>query len=257
VDRNPGKYRFVLSGSANLLLMKQVGESLAGRAVYFILDPMTPGEIRRAPRPDILARLLNDDLPDEGALPEEPADPAEIILRGLMPPLLRLSSLQSWVRWWEGYVATCLERDVRQIAQIDALIDFRRLLELLALRSGQLLNQSALARDAHMSQPTVYRYLGLLEATHLFERLPAYAVSHTTRLLKSPRIFLSDPGLAVFLAGYYTVDDVRAARKYGAYFETLIYHHLRVLTRLMTSAGRLFFWRTRNGTEVDFVVDRW
>lgn len=74
-------------------------------------------------------------------------------------------------------------------------------------------------------------------------------------MLKSPKIFLNDPGLAVFLAGYYTVDDVRAAREYGAYFETLIYRHLRVLTRLMTPAGRLFFWRTRNGTEVDFVVE--
>ncbi len=255
VDRNPGTYRFVLSGSANLLLMKQVSESLAGRAVYFILDPMTLGEIRRAPQPDILARLLNGDLPDEGTLPEEPADPAEIILRGLMPPLLHLALPQSWVRWWEGYVATYLERDLRQIAQIDALVDFHRLMELLALRSGQLLNQSALARDAHMSQPTVHRYLGLLEATHLFERLPAYAVTHTTRLLKSPKIFLNDPGLAVFLSGYYTVDDVRAAREYGAYFETLIYHHLRVLTRLMTPAGRLFFWRTRSGAEVDFVVE--
>ncbi|MCS7289028.1 MAG: hypothetical protein NZ699_07845 [Roseiflexus sp.] len=76
---------------------------------------MTLGEIRRAPRPDILARLLNGNLPDEGALSEEPSDPAEIIMRGLMPPLLHCASPQSWVRWWEGYVATYLERDLRYI----------------------------------------------------------------------------------------------------------------------------------------------
>jgi predicted AAA+ superfamily ATPase len=126
---------------------------------------------------------------------------------------------------------------------------------LVALRSGQLLNQSEVARDAQLSQPTVHRYLNLLETTHLFERLPAYAVSHATRLLKSPKAFLNDPGLAVFLSGYYDLADLRKAREYGAYFETLIYHHLRLLTRLMTPSGRLYFWRTREGTEVDFVIE--
>ncbi len=255
VDRHPGKYRFVLSGSANLLLMRQVSESLAGRAVYFVLDPMAMGEIHQTPQPDILSRVLSGDFPAEGALPEEPADPLGIILRGLMPPLLTLDSPHAWVRWWEGYVATYLERDLRQVAQIDALLDFRKLMELVALRSGQLLNQSEIARDARLSQPTAHRYLNLLETTHLFERLPAYAVSHTTRLLKSPKAFLNDPGLAVFLSGYYDLNDLCNAREYGAYFETLIYHHLRLLTRLMTPAGRLYFWRTREGSEVDFVIE--
>ncbi|MFZ5818397.1 MAG: ATP-binding protein [Chloroflexota bacterium] len=255
VDRNPGKYRFVLSGSANLLLMKQVSESLAGRAVYFVLDPMAIGEIRQTPQPDILSRVLSGDFPVEGVLPEEPADPSEMILRGLMPPLLTLDAPHAWVRWWEGYVATYLERDLRQVAQIDALLDFRKLMELVALRSGQLLNQSEIARDAQLSQPTAHRYLNLLETTHLFEQLPAYAASRTTRLLKSPKAFLNDPGLAVFLSGYYDLNDLCQAREYGAYFETLIYHHLRLLTRLTTPAGRLYFWRTREGNEVDFVIE--
>ena len=80
-------------------------------------------------------------------------------------------------------------------------------MELVALRSGQLLNQSEVARDAQLTQPTVHRYLNLLETTNLFEQLPAYTVSHTTRLLKSPKAFLNDPGLAVFLSGYYELED--------------------------------------------------
>jgi predicted AAA+ superfamily ATPase len=255
VDRNPGKYRFVLSGSTNLLLMRQVSESLAGRAVYFILDPMALGEIHQTQPPDILTHLLSGDFPAEGSLSQAPSDPTEFIMRGLMPSLLTLDSPQSWTRWWDGYVATYLERDLRQVAQIDALLDFRKTMELVALRSGQLLNQSEVARDAQLAQPTVHRYLNLLETTNLFERLPAYTVSHTTRLLKSPKAFLNDPGLAVFLSGYYELDDLKKSREYGAYFETLIYHHLRLLTRLTTPAGRLSFWRTRNGTEVDFVVE--
>lgn len=255
VDRNPGKHRFVLSGSTNLLLMKQVSESLAGRAVYFTLDPMALGEIHQTKPPDILTRLLSGEFPAESSLDQPPSDPDEILLRGLMPALLTLDSPQSWTRWWDGYVATYLERDLRQVAQIDALLDFRKTMELVALRSGQLLNQSEVARDAQLTQPTVHRYLNLLETTNLFERLPAYTVSHSTRLLKSPKAFLNDPGLAIFLSGYYELEDLKKSREYGAYFETLIYHHLRLLSRLITPAGRLSFWRRRDGTEVDFVVE--
>jgi predicted AAA+ superfamily ATPase len=128
-------------------------------------------------------------------------------------------------------------------------------MELSALRSGQLLNQSEIARDARISQPTVHRYLNILETTHLFERLPAFLSSHTTRLLKSPKVFWNDSGLAVFLSGYYDVESLKTAREYGAYFETLVYHHLRVLTQLMIPSGRLYFWRRRDGVEVDFVIE--
>ncbi|MBI3241765.1 MAG: ATP-binding protein [Chloroflexi bacterium] len=255
VDRNPQRVRFVLSGSANLLLMKQVSESLAGRAVYFVLDPMTLGEVHHGQPTDLISRALAGEWPAESALPATPPDAILDLLRGLMPPLLTLETPQSWVRWWDGYVATYLERDLRPVSQIDALLDFRRLMELAALRSGQLLNQSELARDAQLSQSTAHRYLNILEATHMFERLPAFTVSRTTRLLKSPKAFWNDSGLAIFLSGYYEENDLRGARELGAYFETFIYHHLRALTRLMTPPGRLYFWRTRTGAEVDFVVE--
>lgn len=255
VDQYPGKFQFVLSGSANLLLMKQVSESLAGRAIYFILDPMSIGEMHSHPHPNIITQVLNGEFPGETTLERELPNPAEYILRGFMPPLLLLESSQSWTRWWDGYVATYLERDLRQVAQIDALLDFRRVMELAALRSGQLINQSELARDARLTQPTTHRYLNLLETTHLFDRLPAYTASHTTRLLKSPKAFFNDPALAVFLSGYYELEDLLKAREYGSYFETFIYHHLRILSRLMTPAGRLHFWRTLDGNEVDFVLE--
>ncbi len=255
VDRHPGRHRFVLSGSANLLLMKQVSDSLAGRAVYFVLDPLTLGETRQAPPPELLTRSLQGDWLPEASLPADLPDLAPLLLRGLMPPLLSMDTPQAWVRWWDGYVATYLERDLRQVSQIEALLDFRRMMELAALRSGQLLNQSELARDAQLSQATVHRYLNVLETTYMFERLPAYMASRTTRLLKSPKAFWNDTGLAIFLSGYFQEEDLRQSREWGAYFETFIYHHLRALTRLMTPAGRLYFWRTRAGAEVDFVLE--
>jgi hypothetical protein len=246
--------RFVLSGSANLLLMRQVSESLAGRAVYFVLDPMTLGEAQGRPPGDLLDRLLDGDWPEEAELPPPP-DPVPLLLRGSLPPLLTLSGPEAWVRWWDGYVATYLERDLRQISQVDSLVDFRRVMQLLALRSGRLLNQSELGRDARVSQATVHRYLNLLEATHLFQRLPAYTASRTTRLLKAPRPFWTDPGLAVHLAGFYDEASLRASPLLGSLFETLAYQHLRTLCSLLTPQARLFGWRTRAGREVDFVIE--
>ena len=255
VDQAPGRMKFVLSGSANLMLMKQVSESLAGRAIYHVLDPLTLGEINQSAPPDLIQNILAGNWPKEGSLPASLPDVLPSIQRGLMPALLRLNSAPSWVRWWDGYVATYLERDLRQVAQIDALVDFRRLMELLALRSGQMLNQSDLARDAGLSQPTAHRYINLLETTHLFERVPAYASNRTTRMLKAPKAYWNDTGLAVFLAGYFQEEELRKARELGNFFESFIYHHLRVLSQLMTPPARLFNWRTQSGQEVDFVLE--
>lgn len=255
VDEHPGRYRFILSGSANLLLMGNVSESLAGRAVYLALDPLTLGELHQQPPPALLADVLAGRWPEERTLSAASPDPLPLLQRGFMPALLTLAAPQAHLRWWEGYVATYLERDLRQMSQVESLVDFRRVMALLALRTGQLLNQSEVARDAGLSQPTIHRYLNLLEATHLFERVPPYLGSHTTRLLKSPRVFWADVGLAVFLAGYYSVDELARARELGAFFETLIYQHLRVSSSLLTPRGRLHFWRTQTGDEVDFVVE--
>jgi uncharacterized protein len=255
VDERRGSTRFVLSGSANLLLLRHVGESLAGRAVYFVLHPLTLGEIHASPPPALLAQALAGQWPAEGELAREAPDVVPLLLRGLLPPLLTLSSPSAWVRWWNGYVTTYLERDLRQLSQIDNLLGFRRLMELLALRSGQVLNQSELARDAGLSQPTAHRYLNLLESTYLFERLPAYGSNRARRLVKAPKAFWSDPALALFLAGIYDEKTLRSSKEMGAALETFVFHHLRVLANLLTPPARLYFWREHGGLEVDFIVE--
>lgn len=255
VDDPRRDVRFMLSGSANLLLMQQVSESLAGRALYFTLHPMTVGELQSVPKATQLNELLSGNFPADSQLAQPPPDVIPLMLRGFLPRLLSIEDENAWLRWWDGYVTTYLERDLRQITQIDALVDFRRIMELLALRSGQLINQADLARDARISQPTAHRYLNLLEATYLFERVPPYTASRTTRLLKAPKAFWSDPALAVFLSGYFDQAALRQSREVGSFFETFIYLHLRVLASLMTPRARLYFWRTQSGDEVDFVIE--
>jgi len=253
VDEDPAR-RFLLSGSANLLLLKEVSENLAGRAVFFTLNPLTYGEMAGKPPPPLVLKLLSG----EPANPEPAApipDLLPLLLRGWMPALLRMPNASACSQWWNGYVSTYLERDMRQFSQITQLVDFRRVMELTALRSGQILNQSEVSRDAGFSQPTIHRYLNLLESTYLFQRLPAYTISHTTGLLKTPKSFWVDSGLAIFLAGYYSVDQLAGSRELGGFLETMIYLHLRVLAGLLNPPAKLYYWRQRTGAEVDFVVE--
>lgn len=254
VDRERRRRRFVLSGSAHLLLMRQLSETLAGRAIYFPLFPMTIGEVEEAGPPAWFFRLFQGTLPAQMHPPARA--PLPFMARGFMPPLLTLSRPEAVPQWWESYVLTYLERDLRQLSQIDSLSDFHRVMEMLALRSGQMLNQTDVARDAGVSQPTVHRYLNLLETTCLFERLPAFARNRTKRLIKTPKVYFLDPGLATHLSGHRTLESLQAGREAGGIFETLVFLHLRVLSHLATPPLRLSYWRTANGREVDFVVEQ-
>lgn len=255
VDRNPGRLRFILSGSANLLLMKQVSESLAGRAVYFTLSPMTLGEMHDLPPGNLLAALFQGEFPAEGEVANAFLDPVPFIWKGGMPSLLALETEAALLRWWEGYIATYLERDLRQLSQIDNLPDFRRVMVALALCCGKILNQTEVARDTGISQSTVHRYINLLETTSLAERLPAFAVNRTKRLLKSPKLIWTDPGLVSFLSGHFTPEALRKSPEVGGAFEALIYLHLNVFSQLLTPKPRLYYWRTTAGEEVDFVLE--
>lgn len=248
-DRRPG--RFLLTGSANLLLMRQVSESLAGRASYLSLWPMTRREqlgLARAGRwDDLLATPEAQwrDLLAAGDDAEE--DWQALALRGGFPtPALELKAPADRAIWFDGYVRTYLERDLQDLASISALPDFRRLMQAACLRLGQLLNQTELGRDVGLPQPTVHRWLNLLETSYLLVRLPAYAVNRSKRLIKSPRIFWGDTGVALHLSG---------AAPAGAHLENLVLHDLLAWRDARVERVELAYWRTTIGEEVDFVIE--
>ncbi len=253
VDSSGQRKKFILSGSANLLLMKHVTESLAGRALYVELFPMTYGELQELP-PDNFARLWD---PEQIDPDEDPGvvDPLPMLLRGFMPPLIFSAQHGEVLNWLEGYVRTYLERDLRELSQVDSLIDFRRVMQGLALRTGNILNQADVAKNSQVSHPTTHRYIRLLEVSGIISRIPAYSVNRTKRLVKSPKIFYVDPALAIFLSGYFDKVTLAGCRELGGFFETMVGHHLRSLCEGMTPRGSLNYWRTTTGHEVDFVIE--
>ena len=249
-DRTPG--RFLLTGSANLLLMRQVSESLAGRASYLTLWPMTRREQRGLGRCGRWDELL--ETPDAGwrdLLDDEKGSPEDwrmLARRGGFPtPALELTTASDRRIWFDGYVRTYLERDLQDLAAISGLPDFRRLMRAACLRIGQLVNQTELGRDVALPQPTVHRWLNLLEASYLLVRLPAYAVNRTKRLIKAPKIYWGDTGVALHLA---EIDEPG-----GAHLENLVLHDLLAWRDARIERAELGYWRTSIGEEVDFVIE--
>jgi predicted AAA+ superfamily ATPase len=248
-DRAPG--RFLLTGSANLLLMKRVSETLAGRAVYLTLRPLTRLELRGRGSAGAWSELYRR--PDR-AWPEmlrsrnAPDDWREAVRLGGYPtPAHQLRHAPERALWHAGYTQTYLERDLRDLSAVDSLPAFRRLMRAACLRIGNLVNQTELGRDVGLPQPTVSRHLDLLEVSYLLVRLPAFAVNRTSRLIKTPKLYWSDTALSLHLAGE---DEPR-----GAHLENLVLGDLLAWSASLLDAPQVMYWRTAAGREVDFVVE--
>ena len=252
IDEKRTRGRFLLTGSANLLVMRQVDESLAGRASYLTLWPMTRREQRGLGRSGLWDELLaakDEDwihvLARGGG---EPEDWTTLARRGGYPtPALELDTDEERATWFAGYVRTYLERDLQEISSVTALPDLRRLMRAACLRLGQMLNQTELGRDVALPQPTVHRYLNLLEISYQLVRVPAYAVNRTKRLIKTPKVYWADPGLALHLSG--------ARDPEGPYLENLVLCDLLAWRDSRTKRAEVLYWRTVTGEEVDFVVE--
>ena len=251
IDRRRRPGQFLLTGSANLLLMRRVSESLAGRASYLTLWPMTRREQRGAGRcgrwDDLLAARDADWMDVLAAPRDEREDWSALARRGGFPtPAVHLETADERAVWFDGYVRTYLERDLQELSSIAALPDFRRLMRAACLRLGQLVNQTELGRDVSLPQPTVHRYLNLLETSYMLVRLPAYSVNRTKRLIKSPKFYWGDTGVALHLAG---------AEPGGAHLENLVLLDLLAWRDARVDRAEVLYWRTAIGEEVDFVIE--
>ena len=252
IDRQRRPGQFLLTGSANLLLMERVSESLAGRASYLTLWPLTRREQLGLGRGGCWEELLqagDDDWPELlAAQPEQPECWPALARRGGFPiPAVRLATERERAVWFDGYVRTYLERDLLGLSAIAGLPDFRRLMRAACHRLGQLVNQTDLGRDVALPQPTVRRYLNLLETSYLLVRIPPFAVNRTKRLIKSPKLYWADTGVALHLA--------QGTEPGGAHLENIVLHDLLAWRDARLDYADIFHWRTTLGEEVDFIIE--
>lgn len=249
-DRKPG--RFILTGSANLLLMQRVSETLAGRATYLTLWPLTRREQLGWGRAGMWTELFGTE-PENwpkllGDAEAKREDWRSLARRGGYPtPAYEIGDPAARSRWFSGYTRTYLERDLQELSSIAGLIDFRRLMVAACLRLGQLVNQTELGRDVGLQQPTVRRYLNLLETSYQLVRLPAYSVNRTKRLIKTPKLYWADTALAL------SISDVHEPG--GPHLENLILTDLLAWRDSRVNPPSILYWRTTTGEEVDFVIE--
>ena len=256
VDEGDSRVRFVVTGSANLRLLRQSSETLAGRAYYVELLPMTEGEIRRRPRPDTLDALFKGEEPGRPVSRTSAGEVSRLIARGNLPRHAASADPVLWADSWRAYVETYLERDLRQVSRVEELPLFRAVMEAAAARTGNTLSQSDLSRDLATSQPTVRKYLGLLQVGGLFAPVPGYSGSRARRLTKRLKVYWFDPGLAAHLSGLEGPALISESPMLGVLFENLVLLHLRALLEGMSPRPRIFHGRGQTGVDVDFVLER-
>ena len=253
-DRDRSAGRFLLTGSANVLMLPKLADSLAGRMDVLTLWPLSQGEINGTRETFIDQAFAKTFTPNKApGLAFD--DIVARMLAGGYPEALERSSPRRRTAWFRAYITTILQRDVQDLANIEGLNELPRLLNLLAVRSATLLNYAAIARDAGLAQTTLKRYLSLLNATFLMHTLPAFSVNLGKRLVKSPKVFLNDSGLAASLIGV-DAERLQADRQlFGQLLESWTITELAKQSTWSLAQPKLFHYRTQTGSEVDIILE--
>ncbi len=251
-DRRPG--RFLLTGSANVFLLPRLSESLAGRMEILPLLPLSQDEIagRAADFPDALFSSA------EWAIRKRTMDRIDVCRRvvgGGYPEALAREPGSRRSAWFRSYLSSLLQRDVRDLANIDGLTDMPRLLGLLAARSSALMNMSEVSRAAGIAHSTLRRYFGLLEATFILQPLPPWSANVGKRFVKSPKIHLVDSGLAAHLRGDTEPAQLAQSSAVGPLLETFVLQELRKQLGWSRQPATPYHFRTAAGREVDIVLE--
>jgi len=249
VDTEDVPGRFILTGSQNFLLLKSIGQTLAGRCAIFHLLPFSLDELTG--RTPLLVEKLGQ-LPAGNRRPPE-AELLQLLFNGFYPRIhdKKLIS-QDWLR---NYYQTYLERDVRDILNVGDLESFRRFVGLCAGRNGQLLNLSSLASDCGITHTTARRWLSVLEASFLVALLRPHHRNYSKRLIKSPKLYFLDTGLLCYLLRIRDPGDLLVHSSRGAIFESFVVAEFLKRAYHNGKDPDIFFWRDAAGHEVDVIID--
>lgn len=242
--------QFVLSGSQNLLLNQHVSESLAGRVAVLQLLPLSRREVEGQPNLTLPWQSERN-----GIKTKSDSDQWATWIRGSYPEIIADKTQDPYL-WFASYLQTYLERDVRTLRQVGTLTEFQMFIQVLASRSGSLINYSHISRELGIAVNTVKAWISILEATFQIFIVRPYFANIGKRLVKTPKIYFLDVGMMCHLTGLRDPEHARLGPLGRAIFETLV---LTELIKTYTHQGlhpRIYFWRTSAGQEVDFIVEQ-
>jgi len=249
VDRNNKPAQYILTGSHQFLLMEKISQSLAGRIITFKLFPFTMNELYFNSQDQEMANIYTPKKRDVKNIPKL----EELILKGMYPPIHDKNLTSSM--WIQSYLETYVERDVRAIINIGDTRSFENFIKTIAGNSGQLINYSAISNRIGVSQPTVKRWLSILEASGIIFILQPHYKSFSKRLVKTPKLFFIDTALLCYLLSIKTSTQLKTHPLYGNIFETFIISEIFKRVSHMGIKPDLFFWRDKTGNEIDLLIE--
>jgi predicted AAA+ superfamily ATPase len=251
-DRRPG--RFILTGSANVLLVAKLADSLAGRMGILRLHPLSQDEL--AGEPSIFLDSLFAARFQKRRFDRLGPMLAERISAGGYPAALLRAAPKRRMAWYRDYIETLVQRDIRDLARISALSSIPRLLQLAAGQTSRLVNVAEIASAFQLSRPTIRDYVALLERIFLLEHLPPWHSNRLSRLVKTPKLHIGDTGLAAALLGADAAGIYKDRGLLGQLVETFVYQELKRQSSWNDTSVQFFHFRDKDGVEVDVVLEQ-
>lgn len=254
VDKKRKAGKFILTGSANVLLLPKVSESLAGRIEILNLFPLSQSEISNTEY-NFIDKLFESNFKPENTARRK-NNIINRVLTGGFPEMLSRKDRARQNAWFKSYITTILQRDVRDIANIEKINELPKLLSLFAARAGTLLNFAELSRSSTIPQTTLKRYVALLEAIFMIYQLPAWSGNLSKRLIKTSKLYLNDTGLLSHLIGFEADKIYSDSMYWGRLLENFVLNELLKQASWSRHNLSLHHFRSVSGQEVDFIIER-
>lgn len=253
IDENRQPGRFLLTGSANLLALPQIGDSLAGRMEILTLFPLSLAEIERREN-RFIKYALDQSWPNQATRTEQ-SDVISQALTGGYPEMLTRPTFERRNAWAKSYIKAIVERDIKDISSIEKLVEMPRLLEVLAQQSGKLTNFTHIGGQLNLDTKTAQKYVGLLETLFLVHQLRPWHDNTLSRIVKTPKIHFIDSGLLACL-NRFTIESIENDKSsFGALLETWVYSELLKMCTLANEPWNIYYYRDKDQVEVDFILE--
>ena len=256
VDQQRVNGDFLLTGSANVLEMKKAKDTLAGRIVEIPMYPFSQKELANKPDENIIDILFSRGIESLTAVKKSYVSVMEAILKGGYPEIHKIESSRGKSLWFNAYISTYVERDIRDVGELRDIAAFIRFYNIIAPRSCGLVNKSDLANEANLSEATVSNYLAMLEMIYQVSLLRPYASNISKRFVKSSKFFMSDSGIFCHLLGITSVEELLESKYKGEVVETFVYAELQKHIGYAQTQVQIHHYRTNDKKEIDFIVHK-
>lgn len=257
IDKDRVNGHFLLTGSANVLDMKATKDTLAGRIVEVSMWPLSQKELNHKPSDNLINTLFKkgiNGLTVPNSISYEALLTAMVL--GGYPEVHKIDSELGRSLWFNSYISTYVERDIRDVGELRDITAFIRFFNVLAPRSGGLLNKSSLANDVGLSEATANNYLSMLDMIYQISLLPAFNSNISKRFIKAPKFYLTDSGVLCHLLGIQSAQELHDSNYKGSVVETFVYSELLKHLSYASLKADIYHYRTNDQKEIDFIIER-